>query len=293
MIYIRRLALPGEMEEIRVIKDEKRTVFNTFYPFNLFPQKGLNGMELDGITLLYGGNGSGKSTIINVMASKVRALRRSDFNDAPFFDKFVEMCTVEYSRTPPKSIALTSDDVFDYAIKARAVNDGIDETRNDLISKYVDVHGMYERNPEIGRLKGLDDYERWRETWEILSPGKTQSSYIKKRTPRNIDLHSNGETSMKYFLEMIDEDALYFLDEPENSLSVEYQIQLAEYMEATAIATKSQFVIATHSPIFLSMKNARIYDLDSYPVTSCEWTKLHNVRKYFDFFMKHKSEFDE
>jgi len=292
MVYVKKLTLPSEREEIDVISDEKRTIFNTFYPFNIFPNKGLNRLDLDGITLLYGGNGSGKSTLINVIASKTYASRRSDFNDAPFFDRFVEMCGVEYTRVPEKSVVLTSDDVFDYALKARSVNENIDAERNALIDKYVELHGTYVKDPEIGRLRGLDDYERWHETWEILSPRKTQSKYIKKRTPRDIELFSNGETAMKYFLERVDEDALYLLDEPENSLSVEYQIQLAEYIEATAIATGSQFVIATHSPIFLAMKRAKIYNLDSCPVSVCRWTELPNVRKYFDFFMDHKNEFD-
>ena len=293
MIYVKRLVLPSEREEVNVISREKRTIFNNFYPFNIFPQKGIRELELDGITLLYGGNGSGKSPLINVMAGKTHAFRRSDFNDAPFFDRFVEMCNIDYTRIPPKSVVLASDDVFDYAIKARAVNDGIDETRNDLISKYAEIHGAYEKDPDIGRLRSLDDYERWSETWEILSPRRTQSKYVKKRTPRDIDLFSNGETAMKYFLEKIDEDALYFLDEPENSLSLEFQMELAKYLEATAVATRSQFVIATHSPIFLSMENARIYDLDARPVASCKWTELPNVRRYFKFFMSHKDEFDE
>ena len=126
---------------------------------------------------------------------------------------------------------------------------------------------------------------------EILSPRKTQSNYIKKRVARDIDLYSNGQTAMKYFLERIGDDAVYLLDEPENSLSIELQIELAEYISATARVGRSQFIIATHSPVFLAMKEAKIYNLDSYPASVCNWTDLPNVRKYFDFFMEHKDEF--
>jgi predicted ATPase len=187
---------------------------------------------------------------------------------------------------------LTSDDVFDYVLKARTVNENISEQRNELFDKYVSVHGEAERNPEILRLNGLDDYERWSETMEILSPRKSQSSYVKKRTARDIDLYSNGQTAMRYFLERIEDDAVYLLDEPENSLSIEFQIELAEYISATARATRSQFIIATHSPILLSMENAKVYNLDAYPATVSKWTDLPNVRKYFDFFMEHREEFD-
>lgn len=291
MIYVKKLHLPSEFAEIEVIKNEKRTCFNTFYPFKIFPEMRLGGIDFDGITMLYGGNGSGKSTLINVLAHKMRANRYSEFNDAPLFDKFVGMCSLEYAREPRRSSVLTSDDVFDYVLKARTVNENINYERNELFDKYVSVHGEAERNPDILRLHGLDDYERWSETMEILSPRKTQSNYIKKRVARDIDLYSNGQTAMKYFLERIGDDAVYLLDEPENSLSIELQIELAEYISATARVGRSQFIIATHSPVFLAMKEAKIYNLDSYPASVCKWTELPNVRKYFDFFMEHKDEF--
>ena len=291
MIYVRNLILPSEIAEITVIKNEKRTCFNTFYPFKIFPEKKLFEINFDGTTIFYGGNGSGKSTLINVIARKIHAIRYSEFNDAPFFDKYVQMCSVDYGRQPKRSYVLTSDDVFDYVLEARSVNESIDDKRNELFENYVAVHCEAKRNADIMRLKGLDDYERWKTTMEIISPKHSQSSYIRKRVPRDINLQSNGETAMHYFLERIDEDAVYLLDEPENSLSIEFQIELAEYISATARATQSQFIIATHSPIFLSMKNAKIYNLDDYPVSVCHWTELPNVRKYFDFFMEHKEEF--
>ena len=291
MVYLKKLHLPSEFAEIEVIKNEKRTCLNTFYPFKIFPEMRLGDIDFDGITMLYGGNGSGKSTLINVLAHKMRANRYSEFNDAPLFDKFVGMCSIDYAREPRRSSVLTSDDVFDYVLKARTVNENINGQRNELFDKYVTVHGEAERNPEIMRLHGLDDYERWSETMEILSPRKTQSSYIKKRTARDIDLYSNGQTAMRYFLERIEDDGVYLLDEPENSLSIELQIELAEYISATARVGRSQFIIATHSPVFLAMREAKIYNLDSYPASVCKWTELPNVRRYFDFFMDHKDEF--
>ena len=284
--------MPSEREEFAVISGENRTCFSTFYPFKIFPGKKMSSLELDRITLLYGGNGSGKSTLINVMANKVGAARFSAFNGSAFFEEFVALCGVEYARRPRASFVLTSDDVFDYVLNARSVNEQIDDKRDELFQRYTDIYFEGQSNPEIGRLRGLDDYERWAETREILSPRRSQSSYIKKRVASDVSLYSNGETALRYFVDRIDADALYFLDEPENSLSIELQIRLAEYIEATAIATKSQFIIATHSPVLLAMKRAKIYNLDAYPATDCVWTELPNVRRYFDFFMEHRSEFE-
>lgn len=291
MIYLKKFNLPGEDAEYGVIMRENRTCFASLYPFGLFARKGLDAISFDGITMLYGGNGSGKSTLINVISEKVGAVRYAEFNNSPFFDQYVGMCRAEYFRRPYKSYVLTSDDVFDYVLNARSINERIDDRREELFRKYAEVHKEAEDKPDTRWLKGLDDYDRWKETTDILSKRKSQSQYVKSRIARDIDLHSNGETAMRYFVERIDEDALYFLDEPENSLSVEFQIELVDYISATARATRSQFIIATHSPVFLGMRGAEVYNLDSEPVERCNWTELPNVRKYFDFFMERREEF--
>ena len=51
MIYAKRLVLPSEYAEINFVKEEKRTCFNTFYPFNIFPNKALREVDFAGITL--------------------------------------------------------------------------------------------------------------------------------------------------------------------------------------------------------------------------------------------------
>ena len=127
---------------------------------------------------------------------------------------------------------------------------------------------------------------------EIISPKRSQSSYIKKRVARDIDLHSNGETALRYFLERIDEDAVYLLDEPENSLSASMQMELARFLEDSARFYGCQLVIATHSPFLLSIRGAKIYDLDARPVAPRRWTELENVRAYFDFFKSREKEFE-
>ena len=96
---------------------------------------------------------------------------------------------------------------------------------------------------------------------------------------------------MRYFTEHIDKDAIYLLDEPENSLSIKFQIDLAKYISDSARYFGCQFIISTHSPILLSIEQAKIYDLDSYPVTTKIWSELENVRAYYEFFKQHEAEF--
>ena len=43
--------------------------------------------------------------------------------------------------------------------------------------------------------------------------------------------------------------------------------------------------------IVMCIKDALIYDLDETPVETKKWTELDNVRRYFNFFEEHRSEF--
>ena len=125
----------------------------------------------------------------------------------------------------------------------------------------------------------------------IEAKSRTKSTYVARRLPREVDGRSNGETAFYYFTQKIRENALYLLDEPENSLSPKLQRELAVFLADSARFFGCQLIISTHSPFLLAMKGARIYDLDSRPVSVRRWTELENVRQYHEFFAEHGSEF--
>ena len=102
----------------------------------------------------------------------------------------------------------------------------------------------------------------------------SQSQYVRENMMENVPEHSNGESAFIYFTEKIQDNGLYFLDEPENSLSPERQLELVEFLENSVLFFGCQIVMATHSPFLLSMKEALIYDLDESPVVTKTKTKL-------------------
>ena len=65
-----------------------------------------------------------------------------------------------------------------------------------------------------------------------------------------------------------------------------------QFIEESVRFYDCQFIIATHSPFLLSLRDALIYDLDSHPVKTKKWTELSGVRAYYDFFNAHKNEFN-
>src|SRR5699024_113931 len=112
---------------------------------------------------------------------------------------------------PGHSRIITSDDVFDYILNVRSLNDGIDSKREDLFEEYLEVkHSKFQ-------MRSLEDYEQLRKV--VLSRSKTQSRYVRNELMDNVREFSNGENAFHYFTNKIEENGLYVLDEPENSLS--------------------------------------------------------------------------
>ena len=139
-------------------------------------------------------------------------------------------------------------------------------------------------------MKSLEDYEKLKKVTEARR--RTQSGYVRGQLMDNVREHSNGESAFLYFSEKIQENGLYLLDEPENSLSPLRQQELLKFLEDSARFFGCQFVISTHSPFLLSMRGAKIYDLDEEPVDVKKWTHLSGIRVYYDFFKEHRREFE-
>ena len=263
----------------------KRTCYDTIYPFGVLTKHRLRRIDFEPITCFYGGNGSGKTTALNIIAEKVGVERGTLFNRSNFYENYLKLCEYESSAGLPKeSRIISSDDVFDYMLNLRSLNEGIDLRREELFQEYLsDKYSSFQ-------MRSLDDYEELKRRQSAKR--KTQSKYVRSRLPDNIREQSNGESAFAYFIEKIKENALYLLDEPENSLSPERQLELVKYIGDSARFWDCQFVIATHSPFLLSISGAKIYDFDEDPVDVKKWTDLPNVRVYYEFFRAHEGEFE-
>lgn len=262
----------------------KRTCYDTLYPFFILSKHQLSVLDFEPVTILYGGNGSGKTTALNVIAEKLGLKRETLYNRSNFFEDYTRRCSFEAVEAIPKdSRIITSDDVFDFMLDLRSINNGIDRKREDLFEEYLDAKYTH------FQMKSLEDYEQLKKV--NMARGNTQSKFIRKNLQDNVREHSNGESAFLYFEEKIKDNGLYLLDEPENSLSPEKQQELLRFLEDSARFFGCQFIIATHSPFLLSMKGAKIYDLDEEVVDVKRWTQLANVRAYYDFFKKYEDEF--
>ena len=287
MVYLTHFSFPSLEEEYTFHFQLKRTCYDTLYPFGILSKRHLECLDFDPVTILYGGNGSGKTTALNVMAEKLGLPRDTPYNRSNFFEDYTDRCDFRLAgptaSLPAASRVITSDDVFDFMLNIRTLNQGIDRKREELFDEYLEAKYSH------FQMRSLADYEELKKV--NLSRSKTQSKFVREMLMDNVREHSNGESAFLYFQEKMQEAGIYLLDEPENSLSPERQQELAQFLENSARFFDCQLIIATHSPFLLAIHGAKIYDLDEDPVDVKKWTQLSNVRAYYDFFQAHSREF--
>ena len=262
----------------------EETVNNpNIYPYNVFARKTEKILLFDPITILYGSNASGKSTMLNIIANKLQLTGQeyatnNKYGRVLYFSKFVEECKFtlgddengkQIAGIPQKSRYIKSEDIL-YEIKKI-------QQEQILGDGYVYEH--------IRRGLPKEQVESLRNS----SLMKHQLEYLKYAQEK----YSNGETTLQMLDDYLEPDALYLLDEPEVSLSPENQTILAERLNKLARFLGCQFIISTHSPFMLGTLNAKIYNLDSKELEETKWTKLENVRYFYDFFERHRGEFEQ
>ena len=188
-MYLSAFYFPGEEAETDFLFGLKTTYDQTAYPYGILPKAGLDEIIFRPITILYGGNGSGKSTALNVIAEKLRLLRNSAYNRSRFFENYVDRCRVTLEDTIPReSRIITSDDVFDMMLDIRSINEGIDRKREELAEDY------YALKREKFQLRSLDYLDHLHRINQARK--KTKSRFIENENFRPHGHYScNGDTS--------------------------------------------------------------------------------------------------
>ena len=257
------------------------------YPFHIFLEKQFFNIEFEPVTIFYGDNGSGKSTLLNIITETINKdkqviSRKKPLVKSEYFDTYIAKCKYYLENNiPTESKIILSEDIFENILSKRIETQKKNEGRKELEKQYM----QYKYNPV--NYSSLEDL-----SISVETRNKTQSKFIKSRIEENSKEFSNGQTSLEFFDKELKENGLYLLDEPENSLSPKFQIELIQLLLELSRFFKCQFIIATHSPFLLSIPNAKIYDLDSVPVTPKKWYELENMKIYYNFFKENKDKFE-
>ncbi|MCL2860883.1 MAG: AAA family ATPase [Firmicutes bacterium] len=279
MIYLENFKLIDEELDSHIVQKIKNAhTKDELFPLGFFAKKKLTRVDFDRITIFYGGNGSGKSTLLNLVAERLNLMRHADNTLTGGFYDYADNCDVKMKKVLGESRLLTSEDVFKNIFETRSKNTSIADRKKELDEEFD-----YSSNDFM-----FDGFENS----HLISKKQVKRSFVSKNVSSKERQYSNGENALRFFKGEMQKKSLYLLDEPENSMSPKYQIELKKFLEGLAYANDCQLVIATHSPFILALKDAKIYSLDDTPVSVQKWYELQNIRLYYKFFSENSDLFE-
>ena len=227
-----------------VISDGVESQNKNDYPFCLPAVKCLEKIDFGPqVTFLVGENGTGKSTLLEAIA-------------------------VAYG--------------FNAEGGSKNFNFDTRATHSDL-HNYIRVVKGIDR-PKDGYFLRAESYYNVATNIDELDEDPENMGPPLKDSYGGISLHeqSHGESFFSLFNERFFGHGIYLLDEPEASLSPQRQMALLVRMHEL-VRQKSQFIIATHSPILLSYPGAKIIELNEQGYSEVPYEKTDNYQLYKAF----------
>lgn len=99
---------------------------------------------------------------------------------------------------------------------------------------------------------------------------------------KSLHLQSHGEAFLSLFSHNF-EDGLFILDEPEAALSPQRQLAFLRILHELGTKKVAQFIVATHSPILLTLPGARVLSLDGGSLAEIDYRETEHFRLTRDF----------
>jgi predicted ATPase len=238
------------------------------FPFSVPAVRALETLELPTpVTFFVGENGSGKSTLLEglAVAAKLPTIgSESVANDASLHAQreLARQLRLVWNERTRKGFFLRAEDFFGFTKY-------LSRLRTELQQRVAEVEVEYAGRSAWAR--GL-----------ALGPSVGSIADLERRYGIDLDANSHGESFLKLFRSRFVPGGLYLLDEPEAPLSPQSQLGLIAMLKEM-ITERSQFIIATHSPILLAFPDATIYSFDEQPARSVPFDELEHVRLTRDF----------
>ena len=110
---------------------------------------------------------------------------------------------------------------------------------------------------------------------------------------RSLHEQSHGESFLALIKNRFGPDGLYILDEPEAALSPSRQLTLLARIHELAHRGRSQFIIATHSPIVLAYPGATIYQLSDSGIAQVQYEETEHFFLTREFLLHRERFFHE
>ena len=215
------------------------------FPWTLPIVKNFEELQFDKpISFFVGENGSGKSTFLEAIAAYTEvplagSLRLEDDVSLDAASRLGRYFYMKYAEKTRHGFFIRAEDFIGFSrnIKnqIKALDDEIKEVKENFDGGDI--------NLTIGAIEG------------------EKQAFIKRYT-KDLEAMSHGEGFMKFFTSRITGRGLYLIDEPEAALSPSRQLSLLSIILEKVRKTGSQFIIATHSPIIMSVPESEVFLFD-------------------------------
>ena len=214
------------------------------------------------VTFLVGENGSGKSTVLEAIASATALpaigaeLRIADDTSLAAQRALGACLRLTWERRTTRGFFLRAEDFFGFTKTLARMRADFLRELDEVAAEYQERSAMAQGLREMPIRSSLRDMER--------------------RYGVDLDANSHGQSFLHLFQARFVPGGLHLLDEPEAPLSPQSQLALIAMLKDMT-GEGAQFVIATHSPILLAFPGATIYSFDHAPVRAVAYEELEHV----------------
>jgi predicted ATPase len=153
---------------------------------------------------------------------------------------------------------------------------------HSMLSDYLRVIKGVER-PRDGFFLRAESFYNVASNIEEMDLGGGGRKIIESLGGVSLHEQSHGEAFFATFLYRFGGQGIYLLDEPEAALSPLRQMSMLTRIH-DLVNEKSQFIIATHSPIIMSYPHAKIFEFNDEGITECKLEETNHYRIMKQFF---------
>ncbi len=235
------------------------------FPFNVPSIKFAKNVSLDTpISFFIGDNGTGKSTLIEAIAFRLQL---------PHMDgsSYTKRCfAAARSLIPYLEISYNMLRTIGFFFRAEDFGDYMNSVDRSDARLHASLEGLHDHVPE-------------QVMQEMKDNANSQIHHMRKNFGQELQYYSHGEAYLKIIQEKIQKRGIYILDEPEAALSPARQLALIYYILEHLKSNRSQFIIATHSPILMSIPNSTIFEITEKNMvkTKLEETEHYSITRSF------------
>lgn len=231
------------------------------FPWTLPLIQNLEELEFEkNISFFVGENGSGKSTILEGIAA---------YTEVPVAGSF---------RLEDDESLAAANELANYLSLRFA-----EKTHHGFFVRAEDFIG-FSRSIK-NQIKELDkEIEELKESWTsgdiklALGPIEGEKQQFIKRYSKDMEAMSHGEGFLKFFTSRITAKGIYLIDEPEAALSPTRQLSLLSLIMEKVKKTGSHFIIATHSPIMMSVPDSEVFYFQEGKISKIDYKETEHYQ---------------